>query len=126
MNVAIFLHKSSARASSKKLRRNAFFMLVQDVRDTGGNYVNKCEASPASEYLRSMQRKIVLRDSIGFNGRNKILEPLQMVHRMLMWVTMERCLSHKCKVLRLQFEIILLKDRGRIADLLASYWSALL
>ena len=28
-----------------------------------------------------------------------------MVHRMLMWVTTVGCLSHKCKILRLQLEI---------------------
>ena len=41
------------------------------------------------------------------------LEPLQMVHRKLVWVTMVRCLSHKREVLRLQLEIVTL-DRWRM------------
>ena len=75
MNVAILLLKSSACASSKKLHKNAFFMSLQDVRDHGGSCLSPCEASPASE--------VVFRDSLDFNSRYEILEPLQMIHRIL-------------------------------------------
>ena len=57
VNVAILLFKSSARPSSKKLRHNAFLMSVYDVRDHGGNCLSQCEASPKSEYLKSLHRR---------------------------------------------------------------------
>ena len=57
VNVAILLLKSLARASSKKWHRNAFLISAQDVRDPGGNYLSQYEASPASEYLKSLENR---------------------------------------------------------------------
>ena len=45
VNVAILLFNSYARDSSKKLRRNAFLILVHDVRDLGGNILSQREVS---------------------------------------------------------------------------------
>ena len=57
MNVTILLLNSLARDSSKKLRRNAFLMSAQDVRDPGGKCLSQSEAFPNSEYLKSLQKR---------------------------------------------------------------------
>ena len=54
--VAILLLRSSSLASSKKLHKKAFLISVQDVRDPGGNCLSQYEASPASEYLKSLKK----------------------------------------------------------------------
>lgn len=53
VNVKILFLNSLDRPSSKKLRKKAVLMSIQDVRDPSGNSLSQYEASPPSEYKKS-------------------------------------------------------------------------